>query len=77
MTEEINPTGRAKHVAEMIGISVSQVWRLMDSEPDFPQPFRLGGSTLFDLPAVAKWVEQKKQAADPYRKRKRNTAQSA
>lgn len=54
--------GRVKDVAEMLGVSKSTVWRIVRSEADFPRPIRLTkNTTIFDLPAVTKWVDSRAQ----------------
>jgi predicted DNA-binding transcriptional regulator AlpA len=47
--------GRAKHVAGMLRINVSTVWRWTESGR-LPRPIRIGAVTMWDLDKVAEAV---------------------
>lgn len=50
--------------AEYIAVSRSEVYRLKDSDPDFPRPFSYDANGLprYDRLDLDAWIEKKKQA---------------
>lgn len=46
----------ARQLAEMLGVSLRQIWRL-NSAGKLPKPIRLGGSVRWDRAEVQEWFE--------------------
>jgi predicted DNA-binding transcriptional regulator AlpA len=44
-------------VATYLGCSVRTVWRLLEKDPDFPQPIKIGGSTRWDPVEIDCYVD--------------------
>ena len=45
--------------AQLLGCSRKHVYHLINTDPTFPQPFKLGRSTRVLLRAVQEWLEAK------------------
>ncbi|MFC1765587.1 helix-turn-helix transcriptional regulator [Planctomycetota bacterium] len=46
----------ARQLAEMMGVSVRQIWRL-NSSGKLPKPIRLGGSVRWNREEILNWFE--------------------
>jgi len=46
----------AKHLAQMMGVSVRQIWRL-NSAGRLPKPIHLGGSVRWNRGEILNWFE--------------------
>jgi predicted DNA-binding transcriptional regulator AlpA len=47
----------ARELAEMLGISLRQVWRL-NSAGKLPRPLRIGGSVRWDRDEILRWFRE-------------------
>jgi len=47
---------RARELAEMLNVSLRQIWRL-NASGKLPRPIRLGGSVRWDREEVQRWFE--------------------
>lgn len=49
-----------KEVAAVLNHSVATTWRRTNDDPDFPKPFKVGGTTRWSLAEISAYIEQAK-----------------
>lgn len=47
---------KVDEVADYLRVSVRQIWRQLESEPEFPRPFRIGGAIRWDRLVIERYV---------------------
>nr|WP_272212711.1 helix-turn-helix domain-containing protein [Marinicella sp. W31]MDC2878621.1 helix-turn-helix domain-containing protein [Marinicella sp. W31] len=51
---------RVAEVAAYLGVSISKIWRLLRSNPSFPRPIRMNGTTRWDRLDIDRFIEDSK-----------------
>lgn len=51
---------RVAEVAAYLGVSISKIWRLLKSNPGFPRPIRMNGTTRWDRLDIDCFIEDSK-----------------
>ncbi len=54
---------RIEETADRLRISRRGVYRLINGDPDFPQPIRVGSRVVFDLDAIDGWLNGQAEPA--------------
>jgi predicted DNA-binding transcriptional regulator AlpA len=69
MHNELDSFVRTKEVAKIIGVSVTKIYKLLKSRPDFPKPIYFGPAKrvkVFSRQEINSWIEQIKLSRDKF-----------